>query len=272
MAEISRPWDGDSGSAGIGDCGPYTSGQWDTLFEHAFLGGRATSEGVIAGVEDELAVNGASSPVSVARGAAWVKGKYYGNTTPVNVVIPTPTVSTRIDRIVLRSDWTAQTVRIYRIEGVEGAGVPARETTDGVLFDLLLYQVSIVITTGVITLTDEREYVRGPLAIIYRRQGGSATNWATTGVNNYKPGPMKIQCGSISWTGAPATSGDIHVNFPVSYTYVPIVIPGIYNMAGGNITVNASITLSDSVHLYWASADGVTTHVSVGLSWLAMGI
>jgi hypothetical protein len=138
------------------------------------------------------------------------------------VVIPTPVAATRIDRIVLRSDWTAQTVRIYRIEGVEGAGAPARETTEGTLYDLLLYRVSIVITTGAITLTDERDYVHPP-APVYRRQGGAAGNWDTAGTDNYTPGRSFIQCGAAEAVVAPgAATGTVTVTYPAAYGFDPI--------------------------------------------------
>jgi predicted phage gp36 major capsid-like protein len=81
-------------------------------------------DGIIAGVGGELAVSGTASPLTVASGAAFVNGKFYRNTASVSVAVPTPTSATRIDRIVLRADYTAQTVRITRLAGTEGSGSP----------------------------------------------------------------------------------------------------------------------------------------------------
>lgn len=120
--------------------------------------GPHTSQGVLAGVLNELAVSGVSSPVAVATGAAAVEGYYYKNDAAVNVAIPTPAGSTRIDRIVLRaSHSTTRTVRITRIAGTEGAGAPAITQTAGTTWDIPLAQVSIT-TGGVITVTDERSF------------------------------------------------------------------------------------------------------------------
>jgi len=95
------------------------------------------------------------------------------------VVIPSPTVSTRIDRIVLRKSWVAQTVRITRIEGIEGGGAPALTQTDGTTWDIPLYQVSIT-TGGNITLTDERVYIHPNIEIEDAMLGASLKSaWNT---------------------------------------------------------------------------------------------
>jgi len=108
---------------------------------------------------NELAVTGATSPVSVATGAALVYGIPYFNSASVNVTVPTPASSTRIDRIVLRADWSAQTVRITRVAGIEGAGsAPALAQSAGVTWDIPLARVTIT-TAGSITLTDDRQFL-----------------------------------------------------------------------------------------------------------------
>ncbi len=109
---------------------------------------------------DTLAVTGTSSPVSVATGDAIVSGKHYTNTAAKNITVPTPTTSTRIDRIVLRLDYTASpmTCTAERLAGTEGGSAPALTQTDGTTWEVSLAQVSIT-TGGVITVTDERVMV-----------------------------------------------------------------------------------------------------------------
>lgn len=116
--------------------------------------------GVFPDVLNELAVTGTSSPVSTNTGQALVYGVPYFNSTAVTTVIATPAALTRIDRIVLRASWAAQTVRITRIAGTEGAGAPAMTQTPGTTWDIPLATVSIT-TGGVITVTDAREWVVG---------------------------------------------------------------------------------------------------------------
>lgn len=156
MAESSILWE----TSGVGDGSGtgYTDDQMFQLFrtftQNANIGGVAPN------VLNELEVTGASSPVAVNTGQALVYGIPYFNSASVNVAIPTPAASTRIDRIVLRASWAAQTVRITRIAGTEGAGAPAMTQTAGTTWDVPLAQASIT-TGGVITVTDERGWVGG---------------------------------------------------------------------------------------------------------------
>jgi len=121
------------------------------------------NRGVLEGWTNELAVTapGAVSPAVVDTGGAVVYGMPYENTVAVNVAVASPTSDTRIDRIVLRRDWAAQTIRITLIGGAEGGGAPAitqSPSPDGSgIYDIPLAQVSIT-TGGAITLTDEREF------------------------------------------------------------------------------------------------------------------
>jgi hypothetical protein len=167
MSEISLPWDGDVGGspAAPGDAGPYSAADWDDLYK--YLNG----DGIMPGVGDELIVAGTSSPVSVGAGVAVVNGKFYRNTASLNVAVPSPTGATRVDRIVLQADYTAQTVRVARLAGAEGGAAPALTQSDGVKWEISLAQVSIT-TAGVITVTSEREAIDqgrlpGEMAVIY---------------------------------------------------------------------------------------------------------
>lgn len=159
MTERSYYWGGTT--VGDASLAPYDNDEFTDIWRKLFLHDR-TAQGVIKSNLNELAVSGAGSPVTVATGAAVVDGNFYENDGNPTVAIPTPAASTRIDRIVLRKDFSAQTVRITRIAGVEGAGAPSLTQSDGVTWDIPLYQVSIT-TGGAITLTDERIYALTPL-------------------------------------------------------------------------------------------------------------
>ncbi len=121
------------------------------------------AEGVLYGIGNNLAVTGAASPVAVNTGSALVYGIWYENDASANVTIPTPASNPRIDRVVLRASWAAQTVRITRIAGTEAASptAPALTQVANTTWDIPLYQVRIT-TGGVITLTDERTYIKHP--------------------------------------------------------------------------------------------------------------
>lgn len=155
MAETSILWE--TNNTGDGITAGYTDDQLFQLFRS--LCPSTNLGGVARGILNALAVSGTATPVAVASGQALVYGIPYFNSASVNVTIPTPAVSTRIDRIVLRASWAAQTVRITRIAGTEGAGAPAMTQTAGTTWDIPLATVSID-TGGVIAVTDVREYLR----------------------------------------------------------------------------------------------------------------
>jgi hypothetical protein len=151
------PWDGTS----VGDAvtSPYDAAvEWAEL--NNFLSGATgltDRSGVVRGYQNELAVTGAVSPVSMNTGGAIVQGTKYKNDAAVSITVPTPAASTRIDRIILRKSVAAQTVRAVRLAGVEGGAAPALTQVGGTTWEASLYQVSIT-TGGVITLTDERVF------------------------------------------------------------------------------------------------------------------
>jgi len=95
----------------------------------------------------------------IATGGALVDGKPYKNTANVDVTIPSAVGggNTRIDRVVLRASWAAQTVRVTRIAGTDAASptAPAITQTSGTTYDVMLCQ-ALVDTAGTVTITDER--------------------------------------------------------------------------------------------------------------------
>ncbi len=158
-AEYSRLWATSGVGDGIGS--GYTADQLFEIYRALFSAASGANRGGVAPeYGSKLAASGTSSPVAIADGAALVYGIPYINTTPVSVAIPTPTTATRIDRIVLRASWAAQTVRVTRVAGVEGAGSPPNlQQSAGVTWDIPLVQVSIT-TGGVVTITDGRQYLQ----------------------------------------------------------------------------------------------------------------
>ena len=167
MAEISRFWTTDG--VGDGSSGGYTQAQFAEFVRQTLMTS-LTTEGVLKGIGNELAVSGTSSPLSVASGSGLVYGLFYANdaaiTTGSEVTIPTPSTATRIDRIVLRAGWSAQTIRVFRIAGTEGLSAPALTQVVNTTWDIPLATVSIT-TGGTITVTDARTFVKTPGAYGY---------------------------------------------------------------------------------------------------------
>lgn len=121
--------------------------------------------GVIQGVLNQLATYADSSgmQVKIPSGHAWIRGHYYTNDAEVTQAIAAANVSNpRIDRIVLRIDYSANTIRIAVLQGTPAAipAVPALTLTDSV-YEFALAQVLVGTGVGLITagnVTDERVY------------------------------------------------------------------------------------------------------------------
>lgn len=157
MAENSLFWP----TTGIGDgtAGGVSADElWQWLRSFLVPATGSDEGGVNPRYLNQLAVSGASSPVSVATGAAHVYGIPYTNTTPVAVAVPTPSAAARIDRIVLRADWAAQVVRVARVAGAEGGGAPALTQVAGSIWEMPLAQIAVAVD-GAITVTDQRMFV-----------------------------------------------------------------------------------------------------------------
>lgn len=160
MTERSRPWDGTA----VGDAAeaPYDAGtEWARVMRATSFASEtnANKGGVVmdaTGFNDYAVTTSSPNNARVQTGLGLVQGTWHESDANVDIAIPTPIVSTRVDRIVLRKSWANQTVRITRIAGTEGAGVPALTQVFGATWDVPLWQVSIVITTGAITYTDDR--------------------------------------------------------------------------------------------------------------------
>lgn len=158
MTENSRPWDGTA--TGDASDAPYDAPTEFARVLMAIAGtaGLANKGAVFSDVGGELAVTVGAGEVNVAAGEAIVYGTWYLSDAVVDVAIPMPAGSTRVDRVVLRKSWSGQTVRITRIAGSEGGAAPAMTQTAGTTWDVPLAQVSVT-TGGVITITDdEREF------------------------------------------------------------------------------------------------------------------
>lgn len=155
MAETSGFWT--TTGAGTGDqVASYTQAHHSLALTLA--AGAKSLDGVATGYLNGLAVTAGSGKVTVEAGGALVDGKWYKSDTPEDVAISTPSSGTeRIDRVILRTGWSAFTVRRVLLTGTASSNpaVPALTQTRGTTFEIPLAQVRVT-SAGVITLTDER--------------------------------------------------------------------------------------------------------------------
>lgn len=161
MSEMSFLWSSPD-EAGDG-AALYTRADWARVAE--ILAACSGHEGVAPGYLNELELSVAGpNTVEVNTGGAVVDGKPYLNSAVVQVNIPSAVGSgnTRIDLLVLRADWTAQTVRIAVIEGTDAANPSAPSPTNdpGNVKDVVLGH-AVVNTSGVVTLSGTMQFAAG---------------------------------------------------------------------------------------------------------------
>jgi hypothetical protein len=222
MTEKSYWWT--TGGAGDGSA-EYTRSdhQWITWSTSACFGGDGVGPTFLNALSGS--VPGANT-ARIATGVAIVDGKPYKSDANVDVSIPSAVGggNTRIDRVVLRADWTAQTVRITRISGTDAGSpvAPALTQTSGTTWDTPLYQ-ALVDTAGTVTLTDERQMAKidtGDISLL-------AITSALIGPNAVIAG--KLADGAVDTTARMA-------NDIVDDTKVGNRVPQFYRRQGGDAT------------------------------------
>lgn len=273
MPERSSIWN----STGVGDGAGtgITQQQWLEIFRDSFTSDRYSSEGVLAGVSGELKVTGTSSPLTVAVGAGYVYGFYYQNTASLNLSVATPSVGTTGGHVVLRADWTAQTVRAVAVRNTDGTNsTPALTQTAGTTYEIRLATFTIT-TGGVISVTDARDYCHPSPALVYRRQGGSATSWNASGSTNYTPGGVKLQGGAQTLTfSSSATSNLTTITFPNAYTNTPVAFVSLFSngsSTGRKVLATIESISTTQLGIRGYVVDGSTTSSSFDVYWLAVG-
>ena len=162
MAEASYFWT--TNGTGDGTSGGYTATNFSQYLEDVTITA-AASEGVLFGVDNSLAVSttGVTRQVSIASGSAIVNGKFYKSDSAVLFTLDS-TPSSRVDRVILRGSYSAQTVRLAILKGTDGSASPTALTqSDGTTWEILLANVSLN-SSNVLSITDQRTFVKSPTA------------------------------------------------------------------------------------------------------------
>ena len=230
MAEFSMWWT----TGGAGD-GAATYTRSDHAMWSKVLASCNGMEGVAPNYLNKLVgAAGGANTVNIGSGGALVDGKVYNNSAVVAVNIPSAVGggNTRIDRIVLRAGWTAQTVRITRIAGTDAASpvAPAITQSSGTTYDIMLCQV-LVDTAGAVTVTDERTLAQVQAADIASLAVTSAKLAASAVISG------KIATGGVS--AAAQISNDVidsqhYVDGSIDYAHLAAGASKLTDRQGGS--------------------------------------
>lgn len=262
MTETSMFWDGTT--TGDASVSPYDAATEfaKVLRSLASAAAIATNlSGVFRGELNGLEASGTASPVAVADGRALAYGTWYESDATTNVVIPTPSAgNSRIDRIVLRKDWSAQTVRITRIAGTQGGApsAPAMTQVAGTTWDMPL-ATALINDAGTILVLDERQFLPltantaesslaadVPMSVINTYYDGPSVvlgpgTWFLTGTVTVEYGTVNNDVTAKLWNGTVVESSTEASAHTVAQKQVSLSLSGIVTIASGTETWKISV-------------------------------
>lgn len=159
MAQTYFPFDSGAGAN-------IQENQWSKMAQHWL------STGIIRAYLNELQVYADSTGMQVKAksGQAWIKGHFYESDAEEVLAISTADASNpRIDRIIIRLDWTENTIGLAVLQGIAATSptVPA-VTQNTSRWEIPSAQVRVnagALTIAAADITDEREYARGPWTV-----------------------------------------------------------------------------------------------------------
>lgn len=191
-----------------------------------------------------------------------------GSQTLTNKTLTSPTINTAT---IVNPTITADSIAGFSVSNtgtIYGVGV-----TTGVITSASSVNGSALVagTVGTAALgtaaVTAAKMVNG---MIYRRQGGSATDWNTTGTTNYdySATDVKIQVGSIL-----PTTADFAITYPIAYTNKPMV----FLTTSSSTTVNAFprykvSTVTTTQVLVTLVSDTGATSTTESVNWMAIGV
>lgn len=162
MTQNSRPWNG----TGTGDGGPYSADQWSEIYRN-FIGagagaGGSGNSGILWGSGNNpdpgLTVqpnSPAGQSVILTPGAAMVHGTpYFNDANLVLAVAANGSGNPRVDTVVLRKDWTAETVRAVVKQGTPAASPTPPGMTQGAGTTWEIPLADLTLANGYLTITN----------------------------------------------------------------------------------------------------------------------
>ncbi|PLR93186.1 gp53-like domain-containing protein [Bacillus sp. T33-2] len=254
MPQISFPFDSGAGAS-------ITEQQWSKMAQHWL------NTGIIKNELNDLHVfaDATGMQVKVSPGVAWIKGHYYESTEYVVLPIAAAdSVNPRIDRVILRLDWTNNNIQLAVLQGVPAASpIAPALAQNSARWEIALAQIRVNANVPTIvqgTETDERKYTwesayPGDL---------KSSGWTKL------PNGLILQWGFLDLTGLTANSWvSRQINFPVTFPAQCFnVFTDMYASAGAYGQANNGNALKHAFTAYVKpeSAGNAT------VVWFAIGI
>ncbi len=120
--------------------------------------------GVIPNLGDSMLAVTQATPaamsVVVGTGDAWIQGTWYQNSAAKTLTVTTAHATlTRIDRVIVRIDWAANTAGVMMLDGTAGSGIPTPLTQGSSTWEISLAKVTVAggaTSIATANITDER--------------------------------------------------------------------------------------------------------------------
>lgn len=179
MSQRSWPWDSGAGANVL-------ESDWGLMARWWLMPGAILS--YLGGLQ--VVGDSSGKQVKVQTGAAWAYGAFYSNDAEY-ILGPFPDNASgnpRIDRVVVRFDWTTNTAVITHLAGTPAASPspPSLAASPGTVWDLELAQVAIA--TGYTTIASgdvtDRRYDATPRSPLIGYATGSTADPTTTSTTN----------------------------------------------------------------------------------------
>ena len=136
--------------------------------------------------------NGTNLTLTVQPGFAIVRGHCIQSSAVENVVIPAPSASARVDRVVLRLDPDADSIVLAVVQGTSGSSNPTALTqTDTGIYELPLALIAVasgVTALAPVNITDDRRFIGSRNRVWKTTTRPSAPRVGQLGLNMTKNG------------------------------------------------------------------------------------
>ena len=228
-----------------GETYEYTSEEFSSLIQGI------TGNGISANYLNEFAPTANGLVISIASGAAFIKGRWGYNSAAKTISLsPTTTTTKRIDRIVIELDVASRVIGLNTLVGTATTGTP----TAPVLADNQLAICSVLVANGsTTTLTDERVFtysaaeVQKQLNEIKNKMGNLAflplAGGTMTGDINFGNAANS----GIQWTTDNGTRIRIRPYSPANVFQITMKPSGGTEFGAVNIQTNGDATFSGEV-------------------------
>jgi hypothetical protein len=238
MAETYYPFDAGSGAS-------VAENQWGEMAQF-WMG-----TGVIRNQLNNLNVFADSTGMQVKgdTGKAYIKGYFYKNDAlKVLAIAAANATNPRIDRVILRVDWTANTITMLVLTGVAAASpTPPALTQSASVWEISLCQVRVdagVSTIAANKITDER-VLAGISPYFYTNQGSQTSYPTANGLQR-----LAINSGITIFAGC--TIGSDEIVFPKGGTFYfegRVALSGLNNLQNAELLIRCyqadGVTFSD---------------------------